>query len=74
MTAWSSVESRSAVSAKIVFRPRFLPVELATPGFTPGTLDTRELGVRVYRITVAGEDVTGKGGHGTNGGCRPPPA
>jgi GT2 family glycosyltransferase len=47
-----------AVSAKIVFLPRFLAVELATPGFVPGTLDTRELGVRVYRVTVDGEDVT----------------
>jgi GT2 family glycosyltransferase len=51
-------ERLAAVSAKIVFLPRFLPVELATPGFNPGTLDTRELGVRVYRTTVAGEDVT----------------
>ena len=47
-----------AVSAKLVFLPRFLAVELATPGFVPGTLDTRELGVRVYRVTVDGEDVT----------------
>jgi GT2 family glycosyltransferase len=51
-------ERLAAVSAKIVFLPRFLPVELATPGFTPGTLDTRELGVRVYRVGVDGEDVT----------------
>ena len=47
-----------AVSAKIVFLPRFLAVELSTPGFVPGTLDTRELGVRVYRVTVDGADVT----------------
>jgi GT2 family glycosyltransferase len=51
-------ERLAAVSAKIVFLPRFLAVELATPGFVPGTLDTRELGVRVYRVTVDGEDVT----------------
>jgi GT2 family glycosyltransferase len=51
-------ERLGAVSAKIVFLPRFLAVELATPGFTPGTLDTRELGVRVYRVEVDGEDVT----------------
>jgi GT2 family glycosyltransferase len=51
-------ERVAAVSAKIVFLPRFLPVELATPGFVPGTLDTRELGVRVYRVTVDGRDVT----------------
>jgi GT2 family glycosyltransferase len=48
----------AAASAKLVFLPRFLAVELATPGFVPGTLDTRELGVRVYRITVDGQDVT----------------
>jgi GT2 family glycosyltransferase len=51
-------ERLAAVSAKIVFLPRFLAVELATPGFVPGTLDTRELGVRIYRVTVDGEDVT----------------
>ena len=43
-------ERLGAVSAKLVFLPRFLAVELATPGFVPGTLDTRELGVRVYRV------------------------
>ena len=51
-------ERLGAVSGKIVFLPRFLAVELATPGFVPGTLDTRELGVRVYQVTVDGEDVT----------------
>jgi GT2 family glycosyltransferase len=51
-------ERLGAVSGKIVFLPRFLAVELATPGFVPGTLDTRELGVRVYRVEVDGVDVT----------------
>ena len=51
-------ERVAAVSAKIVFLPRFLPVELTTPGFQPGTLDTRALGVRLYRVTVDGRDVT----------------
>jgi GT2 family glycosyltransferase len=51
-------ERLGAVSAKLVFLPRFLAVELATPGFAPGTLDTRELGVRVYRVAVDGTDVT----------------
>jgi GT2 family glycosyltransferase len=51
-------ERLGAVSAKIVFLPRFLALELATPGFVPGTLDTRELGVRIYRVTVDGEEVT----------------
>ncbi|HWC41214.1 MAG TPA: glycosyltransferase family 2 protein [Actinomycetota bacterium] len=51
-------ERLGAVSGKIVFLPRFLAVELATPGFVPGTLDTRDLGVRIYRVTVDGTDVT----------------
>jgi GT2 family glycosyltransferase len=51
-------ERLAAVSAKIVFLPRFLAVDLSTPGFVPGTLDTRELGVRVYRVEVDGADVT----------------
>jgi GT2 family glycosyltransferase len=51
-------ERLAAVTAKIVFLPRFLAVELSTPGFVPGTLDTRELGVRVYRVEVDGADVT----------------
>jgi GT2 family glycosyltransferase len=51
-------ERLGAVSGKIVFLPRFLGVELATPGFVPGTLDTRELGVRIYRVEVDGVDVT----------------
>ena len=51
-------ERLAAVSAKLVFLPRFLALELATPAFVPGTLDTRELGVRLYRVTVDGDDVT----------------
>jgi GT2 family glycosyltransferase len=56
--AGPGAERLGAVSGKIVFLPRFLAVELATPGFVPGTLDTRELGVRIYRVTVDGADVT----------------
>ena len=51
-------ERLGAVSGKIVFLPRFLALELATPGFVPGTLDTRVLGVRIYRVEVDGVDVT----------------
>jgi GT2 family glycosyltransferase len=51
-------ERLAAVSAKIVFLPRFLALELSTPGFVPGTLDTRELGVRIYRVEIDGADVT----------------
>jgi GT2 family glycosyltransferase len=54
----TGAERLAAVSAKIVFLPRFLAVQLSTPCFVPGTLDTRELGVRVYRVSVDGEDVT----------------
>jgi GT2 family glycosyltransferase len=48
----------AATASKIVFLPRFLALNLSTPAFLPGTLDTRELGVRVYRVTVDGKDVT----------------
>jgi GT2 family glycosyltransferase len=48
----------AATSSKIVFLPRFLALNLSTPAFLPGTLDTRELGVRVYQVTVDGRDVT----------------
>ncbi len=48
----------AAVTGKIVFLPRFLELELSTPAFVPGGLDGRELGVRVHRVTVDGEDVT----------------
>jgi GT2 family glycosyltransferase len=48
----------AATTSKIVFLPRFLAVNLSTPAFLPGTLDTRELGVRIYRVTVDGRDVT----------------
>jgi GT2 family glycosyltransferase len=51
-------ERVAAISSKIVFLPRFLPVELSTPGFLPGTLDTRALGVRLFRVSVDGLDVT----------------
>jgi GT2 family glycosyltransferase len=51
-------ERLAAVSAKIVFLPRFLALQLSTPGFVPGALDTRELGVRIYRVEVDGADVT----------------
>jgi GT2 family glycosyltransferase len=48
----------AATTSKIVFLPRFLAVHLSTPATVPGTLDTRELGVRIARVTVDGEDVT----------------
>jgi glycosyltransferase involved in cell wall biosynthesis len=46
-----------AVTPKIVFLPRFVRLTLATTGFSPGPADTRDLGVRVHRVTVDGEDV-----------------
>ena len=51
-------EQLGATTSKLVFLPRFLPLRVSTPGFTPGTLDTRELGVRIYRVLVDGHDVT----------------
>jgi GT2 family glycosyltransferase len=48
----------AAVTGKIVFVPRFVEFELRTPAFRPGSLDGRELGVRIYRVEVGGVDVT----------------
>jgi GT2 family glycosyltransferase len=52
------VERLGAVSGKIVFVPRFVEFDLTTPAFHPGSMDGRELGVRIYRIEVDGVDVT----------------
>jgi GT2 family glycosyltransferase len=51
-------EPLAAASAKVVFLPRFVVLRLSMPGFVPGGLDPRELGARVYRVTVDGVDVT----------------
>ncbi len=48
----------AASTAKIVFLPRFLVLQFETPAFLPGGLDTRELGVRIYQVTVNGRNVT----------------
>ena len=40
------------ITGKIVFMPSFIAVRFATPGFRPGPHDARELGVRVYAVTV----------------------
>jgi GT2 family glycosyltransferase len=45
------------VTPKIVFLPRFVPLTLATDGFVPGPQDPRDLGVRIFGITVDGEPV-----------------
>jgi len=44
-----------ATAAKLVFQPRFLPMELSTSSFAPAERDppesdTRELGVRVHEV------------------------
>jgi hypothetical protein len=51
-------ERLAAATAKVVFLPRFVALRLSMPGFVPGGLDPRELGARVYRVEVAGADVT----------------
>jgi GT2 family glycosyltransferase len=53
-------ERLAAVSSKVVFAPRFLPLDLATEGFSPGPHDPRELGLRMVSLSVDGEDVTEK--------------
>lgn len=49
----------AAVTGKIVFVPRFVELSLSTAAFHPGSLDGRELGVRIYRVEVDGVEVTG---------------
>lgn len=51
-------ENVGIVTGKIVFMPHFAELTLQTPGFRPSSADTRDLGVRVYKVTVNGEDVT----------------
>ena len=53
-------ERLGVVTGKVVFAPRFLPLRLATDGFSPGPQDPRELGVRVLAVEVDGRDVTEK--------------
>ena len=56
----SGADRLGAVTGKVVFAPRFLPLRLRTEGFDPGPHDPRELGVRVVAVEVDGRDVTEK--------------
>ena len=51
-------EQLGAVSAKVVFAPRFVRLRLRTDGFRPGGADPRELGLRFGAVLVDGDDVT----------------
>jgi GT2 family glycosyltransferase len=51
-------ERLAATTSKVVFLPRFVSLRVSMPGFVPGGLDPRELGARVYQVTVDGADVT----------------
>ena len=53
-------ERLAAVTSKVVFAPRFLPLQLDVPGFVPGSADPRELGVRLSSVVVDGQDVTSR--------------
>jgi GT2 family glycosyltransferase len=53
-------EDVAIVTGKIVFLPEFATVGIRTPGFSPSTSDSRELGAQIFRIEVDGEDVTDK--------------
>jgi GT2 family glycosyltransferase len=49
-----------AVTGKVVFLPRFVRLQLSTPGFTPGAHDSRDLGVRITSVQVSGEEKLGE--------------
>jgi GT2 family glycosyltransferase len=51
-------ERLAAVTSKVLFAPRFLPVTLTTEGISPGPRDPRDLGVQLFRVDVDGQDVT----------------
>jgi GT2 family glycosyltransferase len=51
-------ERLAAVTSKVVFAPRFLPVTLSTDGFSPGPQDPRDLGLQLFRVSVEDQDVT----------------
>ena len=48
----------AAVTSKVVFAPRFLPLHLQAPAVPPGDGDPRERGVRIASVAVDGRDVT----------------
>ncbi|HSP38781.1 MAG TPA: glycosyltransferase family 2 protein [Frankiaceae bacterium] len=49
-----------AVTGKVVFLPRFVRLQLSTPGFVPGSHDSRELGVRISGVQVDGSEALGE--------------
>jgi GT2 family glycosyltransferase len=49
----------AAASSRVLFRPKYLRLRVATEPFRPGPHDPRELGVRIDRVEVNGKDVTG---------------
>jgi len=56
--AQPGAERLAAVTSKVVFAPRFLPVTVTTEAFSPGAQDTRQLGLQLFRVSVEDEDVT----------------
>ena len=53
-------ERLGVVTSKVVFQPSFLRLALSTEGFVPGGGDPRELGVRLFGLSVEDVDVTDK--------------
>jgi GT2 family glycosyltransferase len=53
-------ERLGAVTAKVVFQPTFVSLDLQTDAFLPGGADPRDLGVRIYDVSVDGVEVTGR--------------
>ena len=58
LAAFDGDDRLAAVTSKVVFEPRFLPLQLETGGFSPGPHDPRELGLRIASLAVDGADVT----------------
>lgn len=53
-------EDVGIITGKVLFLPKFVELRLQTTGFVPSSSDTRELGARIFSVTVNGTDVTEK--------------
>jgi GT2 family glycosyltransferase len=51
-------ERVAVVTSKVVFQPTFLRLTLSTQGFVPGGGDPRELGIRLFGLSVEDVSVT----------------
>jgi glycosyltransferase involved in cell wall biosynthesis len=59
LAPFADAEKVGITTGKVLFAARYARISLSTSGFSPGPQDPRELGVRVHRVEVDGQEVTG---------------